>query len=665
MKIYKVTQIKNIRLKFSAEDVIEKWNLNSTKTNKNSKKIKYDNDFLNVSHENDKKENSIISNTKNELRNKLNTEEDEHYIEEEEMLYKLNKKQFINKAIIRSEINFEKEGFQNKNDIEINEKNIKDSFDQNDNTQKNTYDSVFQSNININEFNSKIKYTKKRKNSIYNEKYLESESYYNFNKKEFCKQQIRSFNYLHSYSKLSYKQQKVKDEALNPLNIEIDEDDENKKQTLLTFYFNKILYGANTFFTLSTISILCTIIYYELDQRLDSHKYSISNSESIIAILIEKNQEYLISDFKEFIQIHYENENFEETFAWIFLVLNSVITLLILFLLFLHYKNILILDNLNGKNPINATFTNSNGFYTYVFLNFLLLIQPWPFLNNIDFQISFQNETRRLKFNYFTLIIFLPVRLYFIISSFISESYYCSERVQRICKMYNTNNSSKLAIKFLIKKHPFRILLILLLINIFMFGYLIKIAERLISYVPGIKFDYYLNCLWYAFITMSTVGYGDLSPETTFGRLIGIIISLNGIFINSLLTVIINDVFTFEGGELKSYNMIKNVVLRKKIHSSSKKLISYLSVFSFLKKKLLKCKHNLKERKILLKKINKLEILKDSELQIFNSLNEQFFNSIDTDQVIMLNDRINCIKILLQGFFNDLNEKIKKGNLII
>ncbi len=57
---------------------------------------------------------------------------------------------------------------------------------------------------------------------------------------------------------------------------------------------------------------------------------------------------------------------------------------------------------------------------------------------------------------------------------------------------------------------------------------------------PKIKWD---NALWYSFVTITTVGYGDLSPVTTGGRIVGIITMIFGIGILGLFTASIASIF--------------------------------------------------------------------------------------------------------------------------
>ena len=58
-----------------------------------------------------------------------------------------------------------------------------------------------------------------------------------------------------------------------------------------------------------------------------------------------------------------------------------------------------------------------------------------------------------------------------------------------------------------------------------------------------LNFDNYLNCMWCIVITMTTVGYGDYCPMTLLGRILIIIIATWGIFIVSIMVVVISNTF--------------------------------------------------------------------------------------------------------------------------
>lgn len=59
-------------------------------------------------------------------------------------------------------------------------------------------------------------------------------------------------------------------------------------------------------------------------------------------------------------------------------------------------------------------------------------------------------------------------------------------------------------------------------------------------FIEGLSYG---NALWWSFVTITTVGYGDISPSTTFGRILASILMLVGIGFLSMLTGTISTFF--------------------------------------------------------------------------------------------------------------------------
>ncbi|HUU40197.1 MAG TPA: ion channel [Desulfatiglandales bacterium] len=74
-----------------------------------------------------------------------------------------------------------------------------------------------------------------------------------------------------------------------------------------------------------------------------------------------------------------------------------------------------------------------------------------------------------------------------------------------------------------------------------------------------------LDTLWWALVTITTVGYGDVVPHSTLGRLIGIVIMFSGVVLVSLFTATIASVFVErkikEGEGLESIKEKNHIVI--------------------------------------------------------------------------------------------------------
>lgn len=117
-------------------------------------------------------------------------------------------------------------------------------------------------------------------------------------------------------------------------------------------------------------------------------------------------------------------------------------------------------------------------------------------------------------------------------------------RILRLLKL--TRHSSGLRILI----HTFKasakelvLLIFFLLLFIIVFASLIFYAERL-EYNPHNDFTSIPNGLWWAVVTMTTVGYGDMTPKTYLGMVVGSACALMGVLTIALPVPVIVSNFT-------------------------------------------------------------------------------------------------------------------------
>lgn len=108
--------------------------------------------------------------------------------------------------------------------------------------------------------------------------------------------------------------------------------------------------------------------------------------------------------------------------------------------------------------------------------------------------------------------------------------------------------------------------------SIFMFAFTLRICERPVNLIlgeeNGMDFESVENSIWCVIITMTTVGYGDFYPRTLFGRILDIIIAIWGIFIVSMMVVVLSNT-------LESNNFLFYLYL---VDSELLKIIGYIYI---------------------------------------------------------------------------------------
>lgn len=141
-----------------------------------------------------------------------------------------------------------------------------------------------------------------------------------------------------------------------------------------------------------------------------------------------------------------------------------------------------------------------------------------------------EDKKKFLKRNYMDILALLPIHGVFLfpvgtadnvlsVLGLIRIIAFLSRPLRKLRKFYNTNG--------------FKYVVFATVMTIITGGVLIHYAEGM-AYGDGI---------WWAFVTATTVGYGDISPDTTYGRLIAMALMLVGIGLIGSLTSTLTSFF--------------------------------------------------------------------------------------------------------------------------
>ncbi len=191
-----------------------------------------------------------------------------------------------------------------------------------------------------------------------------------------------------------------------------------------------------------------------------------------------------------------------------------------------------------------------------------------------------------ISFNAYITVIMLG-RLYIVFRLFGHYTFWTGERATRVCKINGFLPDSKFAIKAYLKYKPYSVLVICMGFSIFFFGFALRTFERpYISAYRRFNFDYLWNSFWCVVVTMTTIGYGDIYPQTHLGRLVIIVACIWGVFILSLFVVALNNTITLSKEESKAYEQITHQdTIKKEIEITAATIITKLMRLNLAKKK--------------------------------------------------------------------------------
>lgn len=154
---------------------------------------------------------------------------------------------------------------------------------------------------------------------------------------------------------------------------------------------------------------------------------------------------------------------------------------------------------------------------------------------------------------YFSVFMFL--RLYIWVRVYNNYVIWTNARAERICLLNGFTPDSQFSIKSTLNKSPVYAMAIALFLTIFIFGLMTREFEKTIDFSGRTyQFNFLINSFWCMVLTLTTVGYGEIFPITLYGRLMIIIVSIFGVFINSLVIVTLTSLSELSEDQSSAYD---------------------------------------------------------------------------------------------------------------
>jgi cell division protein FtsB len=161
----------------------------------------------------------------------------------------------------------------------------------------------------------------------------------------------------------------------------------------------------------------------------------------------------------------------------------------------------------------------------------------------VEFIYECKNSTdnkKYLKNNWYYIIALIPDYLFDIVLSFTgltgASVILRAIRFIRVAKVIILlKKEIKKITEFIQETHLDRLLIVIITLII---------ISSITLFIIDKSFNDFGAVLWFVFITLSGVGYGDIVPSTTSGRIVSVLIIYIGIILFSILTGAITSIYT-------------------------------------------------------------------------------------------------------------------------
>jgi hypothetical protein len=168
-------------------------------------------------------------------------------------------------------------------------------------------------------------------------------------------------------------------------------------------------------------------------------------------------------------------------------------------------------------------------------------------------------------------------KYYLLIRCFVSFTKFATPRVRRVCSINQIEYNLMYSIKCIQKVYPIRFIVITVLFLLLLFSYGFRVSEGKVSALNPVGrngFEDLNECLWFSFVTVYNIGYGEYVPVTGVARCLAGLLAASGVAFSSMLVVSVIDYISMNNQELKSLSLMHRMDSRKQMENCAAEVVS-------------------------------------------------------------------------------------------
>lgn len=243
---------------------------------------------------------------------------------------------------------------------------------------------------------------------------------------------------------------------------------------------------------------------------------------------------------------------------------------------YFHYSYLLRIDKVLKIKDKKETLWSS-GYFKFLMLEIFLNGIVCPPKLDSGFDIIQLKGSMRLTYDGVCCLLALT-RFYNVLKIPEQYSLWTNEKSTKICKKLKIRPTTSFMIKSEMKRSPYMTIFLCLFCVAILFGIGIRTIEM--AYLPGQEdaaksqfFSSWVSTFFFIFVTMVTVGYGDIYPKTHLGRFVVLWVGVIGTMLVSLMVVALTNSTVLTTGEIRVFNKVDQLSLQNEVKKVASELI--------------------------------------------------------------------------------------------